>query len=128
MSTIWAPTPRVPIRPANTKAASAQLAFIANVLKETPAERLVVTAMHIPPRNDLDSKDPGTNTTDRAAFLKLLAGRPNTFSLSGHTHTTEHHYLGAEDGFTGPAPHHHHVLTLDSRAKCNRAMRTGKGS
>jgi 3',5'-cyclic AMP phosphodiesterase CpdA len=91
-----------------------QLAFIANALKETPAEKLVVAALHIPLRNDLDSKDPGTNTTDCAAFLKLLAGRPNTLSLSGHTHTTEHHYLGAEDGFAGPAPHHHHVLTAVS--------------
>jgi C terminal of Calcineurin-like phosphoesterase len=91
-----------------------QRAFIANVLRETPAERLVVAAMHIPLRNDLDSKDPGTNTTDCAEFLKLLAGRPNKFGLSGHTHTTEHHYFGAEDGFAGAAPHHHHVLTAVS--------------
>jgi len=91
-----------------------QLAFIANVLKETPIDKLIVTAMHIPLRNDLDSHDPGTNTADRADFLKLLAGRPNTLSLSGHTHTTEHHYFGAEDGFAGPAPHHHHVLTAVS--------------
>jgi hypothetical protein len=53
-----------------------QLAFIANVLKETPAEKLIVTALHIPLRNDLDSKDPGTNTADCAEFLKLLARRP----------------------------------------------------
>ena len=91
-----------------------QLAFIANVLKETPADKLIVTAMHIPLRNYLDPNDPATNTADRADFLKLLAGRPNTLSVSGHTHTTEHHYFGAEDGFAGPAPHHHHVLTAVS--------------
>ncbi len=91
-----------------------QLAFIANVLKETPADTLVVTAMHIPLRNYLDPADLSTNTADRAEFLKLLGGRPHTLSLSGHTHTTEHHYLGADDGFAGPAPHHHHVLTAVS--------------
>ncbi len=53
-----------------------QLAFIANVLKETPADKLIVTAMHIPLRNYLDPNDPSTNTADRADFLKLLAGRP----------------------------------------------------
>ncbi len=91
-----------------------QLGFVANVLKETPADTLVIACMHIPLRNDLDPHDPSTNTADRAAFLKLLAGRPNTLSVSGHTHTTEHHYFGAEDGFAGPAPHHHHVLTAVS--------------
>jgi 3',5'-cyclic AMP phosphodiesterase CpdA len=91
-----------------------QLAFIANVLKKMPTDKLVVTVMHIPLRNYLDPKDPGTNTSDRADFLTLLAGRPNTLSLSGHTHTTEHHYFGAEDGFIGTTPHHHHVLTAVS--------------
>jgi 3',5'-cyclic AMP phosphodiesterase CpdA len=91
-----------------------QLAFVANVLREFPADKLVVTGMHIPLRNYLDGNDPSTNTADRAEFLKLLAGRPNTFSVSGHTHTTEHHYFGADDGFAAPAPHHHHVLTAVS--------------
>jgi len=91
-----------------------QLAFIANVLKEYPADKLVVTTMHIPLRNYLDPEEPNVNTVDRAAFLKLLAGRPNTLSLSGHTHTTEHHYFGADDGFAGSAPHHHHVMTTVS--------------
>ena len=91
-----------------------QLAFIANVLKEYPADTLVVACMHIPLQNYLDGADPATNTVDRAEFLQLLAGRPNTVSLSGHTHTTEHHYFGAADGFVGPVPHHHHVLTAVS--------------
>jgi hypothetical protein len=91
-----------------------QQAFIANVLKEFPEDKLVVTCMHIPLQNYLDPKDTSTNTADRGDFLKLLAGRPNTVSLSGHTHTTEHHYFGAEDGFAGPSPHHHHVMTAVS--------------
>ncbi|HKM88898.1 MAG TPA: calcineurin-like phosphoesterase family protein [Xanthobacteraceae bacterium] len=91
-----------------------QLAFIANVLKEFPADKLVVTCMHIPLQTYLDSANPVMNTVDRGAFLKLLAGRPHTVSLSGHTHTTEHHYFGAEDGFAETLPHHHHVMTAVS--------------
>jgi hypothetical protein len=91
-----------------------QLTFIANVLKEYPADKLVVTAMHIPLQNYLDPNDAATNTADRADFLELLAGRPRTLSLAGHTRTTEHHYFGAADGFAGPSPHHHHVLTAVS--------------
>ena len=91
-----------------------QRTFIANVLKEFPAEKLVVTCMHIPLQNYLDPTDAATNTADRGDFLRLLAGRPNTVSLSGHTHTTEHHYFGAEDGFSGRALHHHHVMTAVS--------------
>ena len=91
-----------------------QLAFLGNLLRETPAEKLIVACMHIPLQNYLDPNDPGVNTVNRGDILKLLAGRPNTVSLAGHTHTTEHHYFGAEDGFAGDAPHHHHVLTAVS--------------
>jgi hypothetical protein len=87
-----------------------QRAFIANVLKETPADRLVVVAMHIPLRTYIDPQAPGINTVDRGEFLKLIGERP-CVSFSGHTHTTEHHYFGAEDGYAGATPHHHHVMT-----------------
>ncbi len=90
-----------------------QLAFVANVLAETPREKLVVAVMHIPLRCYVDPDHPGRNTADRDAFLRLLEGRPSV-SFSGHTHTTEHHYLtpeGAPDRFL---PHHHHVLTTVS--------------
>lgn len=82
-----------------------QLAFVANLLRETPKDRLVVVAMHIPLRNDLDQSR-ANNTVDGDELLKLLAGR-KAFSIAGHTHTTEHHYLG-------PDQHHHHVLTAVS--------------
>jgi hypothetical protein len=90
-----------------------QLAFIANVLKETPTDRLVVVSMHIPLRTYLDPREPAMNTADRAELLKLLAGRPSV-SFSGHTHTTEHHYFETEDGNPASVPHHHHVLTTVS--------------
>ena len=90
-----------------------QLAFVANVLKQTPAARLVAAFMHIPLQNYLDPNDPTMNVADRAEFLALLAGR-NAVSFAGHTHTTEHHYFGPADGFMGSEPHHHHVLTAVS--------------
>jgi hypothetical protein len=91
-----------------------QLDFIANVLNKFSPEKLVVACTHIPLQTYLDPVDPALNTVDRGDFLKLLTGRPHTVSLSGHTHTTEHHYFGVESGFAGPSPHHHHVMTTVS--------------
>ena len=91
-----------------------QLDFIANILNAFPADKLVIACMHIPLQTYLNPADPEMNTADRGDFLKLLAGRPHTVSLSGHTHTTEHHYFGVESGFSGPSPHHHHVMTTVS--------------
>lgn len=85
-----------------------QLAFMANLLKETPLDKLIVVCMHIPLRTYLDPGGPAVNTADRADFLRLIAGRP-AVSFSGHTHTTEHHYLDLDGG-----QHHHHVLTAVS--------------
>jgi hypothetical protein len=90
-----------------------QLAFVANVLRQTPADRLVVAAMHIPLATYLDPTDPASNTADGSAFIKLLGERPS-ISFSGHTHTTEHHYLGDADCDSGDRLHHHHVLTAVS--------------
>ncbi|MFI5016195.1 MAG: calcineurin-like phosphoesterase C-terminal domain-containing protein, partial [Hyphomicrobiales bacterium] len=94
-----------------------QLTFIANLLKEIAADKLVVIGMHIPLTTYLDLKDPAVQTVNRAALLKLISDRPNTVSFSGHTHTTEHHYYGAEDGFTGQSPHHHNVMTAVSGSR-----------
>jgi 3',5'-cyclic AMP phosphodiesterase CpdA len=91
-----------------------QLAFVEAVLKEFPVDRLVVLGMHIPLRTYLGPNDPWQNTVDRAELFKLLADRPNAVSFAGHTHTTEHHYFGADDGYAGATPHHHHVLTAVS--------------
>ncbi len=88
-----------------------QLDFVRNLLVHVPREQLVVISMHIPLVGEDDPIDPAGMTHDRAELLRLLSERPNTLSLAGHTHTTEHHYLGPEHGFLGPGLHHHHVLT-----------------
>jgi hypothetical protein len=90
-----------------------QLAFVSHVLRETSADRLVVAAMHIPLRSYLDPNDPTLNTSDGSELLRLIGDRPS-ISFSGHTHTTEHHYLGTDDDNAGTKPHHHHVITTVS--------------
>ena len=88
----------------------AQLAFVRGVLAHTPDDTLVVAVMHIPIRTFLGT-EAYQNLANRDAFFRLLEGRRHTVSFSGHTHTTEHHYFGRDDGWPGEAPHHHHVLT-----------------
>jgi 3',5'-cyclic AMP phosphodiesterase CpdA len=88
----------------------AQLDFVRNVLAKTPPETLVVAVLHIPIRTYLGS-EPYQNLVNREALFRLLEGHKYTVSFSGHTHTTEHHYFGAADGWNGAEPHHHHVLT-----------------
>lgn len=90
-----------------------QLEFVKNILARTPQDKLIVMVLHIPLRNYLDD-EPGTNLTNAKELFALFEGRRYTVSFSGHTHTTEHHYFDAADGWTGPTPHHHHVMTAVS--------------
>jgi hypothetical protein len=57
-----------------------QLAFAANLLRETPNRRLIIAVMHIPLRNYLDPDDPSKNTGDRAQFLALLGAARRSVS------------------------------------------------
>src|SRR3984885_8631050 len=87
-----------------------QLVFVRNVLAHAPDDMLIVMVMHIPINTFLDN-EPYQNLQDRDAFFALFEGRRYTVSFAGHTHTTEHHYFDAADGWKGAAPHHQHVLT-----------------
>lgn len=91
-----------------------QLAFVRNVLANVGRDELVVLSMHIPLLNYQNPATATDNTADRHELLGLLSRHPRTVSFAGHMHLTEHHYLGTESGFYGPAPHHHHVLTAAS--------------
>jgi hypothetical protein len=88
----------------------AQLEFMRGVLAKTPPETLVVAVLHIPIKTYLGS-EPYQNLLNKEALFGLLDGRKYTVSFAGHTHTTEHHYFGSDDGWNGAEPHHHHVLT-----------------
>ena len=81
-----------------------QLNFIRNVLQHVPTAALVVCSFHVPLKT-LAGQGPGITNVDTDAFLAAIASHGNSVSLSGHTHTNEHWYLGA---------HHHHVLSAVS--------------
>ena len=89
-----------------------QLAFVRNVLANVPRDSLVVYCFHIPLRT-LAGTDPDTATVNARAFLEAISSHPNSLSFSGHTHTSEHWYFGAQDGFSG-GTHHHQVLAAVS--------------
>jgi C terminal of Calcineurin-like phosphoesterase/N terminal of Calcineurin-like phosphoesterase len=87
-----------------------QLEFVRNVLGHTPDDRLIVVVLHIPLKTAI-GPEPRQNLVNRQDLFDLFEGRRYTVSFAGHTHTTEHHYFDAADGWKGPEPHHHHVLT-----------------
>ena len=74
------------------------LDFVENDLRFVPQDQLVVISMHMP-----------LSTANHGALLSLIADRPNTVSLSGHTHDIEHQFIGLDQD--GPdADSHHHVI------------------
>lgn len=74
-----------------------QLQFIREDLKLVPEEQMVVLLMHIPI----------IGMQDKESLFRLIENRPFCISISGHTHTHEHHFLTKADGWKGPKPHHH---------------------
>lgn len=89
-----------------------QLAFVRNVLANVPRDSLVVYSFHIPIRT-LAGNEPSIAAIDAKEFLAAIATHPNSVSFSGHTHTNEHWYFGAAEGFPN-GTHHHHVLSAVS--------------
>jgi len=89
-----------------------QLGFVRNVLANVPKDDLIVISFHIPLRTYV-TDDPANNTIDRKDFLSAIGTHSNTVSFSGHTHTNEHWYFAADDGYPAGV-HHHHVLAAVS--------------
>lgn len=90
--------------------AEEQLRWLEQELSHVDENRLVFVATHAP----LGSENGAYSTGNREQLFKLLGGRPNLYSVAGHTHTTDHMYFGEEDGFPGPGEFHHHVLAAVS--------------
>ena len=105
-----------------------QLEFVRNVLTHTPPDTLIVMVLHIPLRTYMDMPVHASSIekASRDELFALFEGRRYTVSFSGHTHTTEHHYFDAADGWKGAAPHHHHVMTAVSRLLVERALRSSR--
>lgn len=82
-----------------------QFAFLQAYLDTLRKDRLLVLGMHIP----LFDAAPGRETfrhADRARLFALLREFPHVLVLSGHSHTQQHYYHGADEGWNGPAPLH----------------------
>jgi hypothetical protein len=94
-----------------------QLDFVRNVLGNVPRDSLVVISFHIPLKT-LAATDAANNTVDTKDFLAAIGTHPNTVSFCGHTHTNEHWYFGAADGYAADGQpggvHHHHILAAVS--------------
>ncbi|MEM8563551.1 MAG: calcineurin-like phosphoesterase family protein [Pseudomonadota bacterium] len=111
-----------------------QLKWLERDLEFVPENKLVFLAMHAPLETYLGDA-PTITTRDRRALFDLLSGREHLYAVAGHTHTTEHHYFGDEDGFAGPGELHHHILTtvsgswwggpLDARGIASAMQRDG---
>ena len=94
-----------------------QLGFVRNVLANVPRDSLVVISFHIPLKT-LAATDAANNTVDIKDFLASIGTHANTVSFCGHTHTNEHWYFGAADGYAADGQpggvHHHHILAAVS--------------
>ena len=75
-----------------------QLTFIRNDLAFVPKDQLVVVSFHIPLMEMRDVKK----------LMNLLGDRPNTLSLSAHTHFQRDDFIGPEHGWHDDDLHHHH--------------------
>jgi hypothetical protein len=82
----------------NGRISPTQLTFIANVLKATDPNRLVVFATHIPLVGFDNRESQPHQTDDLQELYALLEGR-RALSLSGHSHTLEN--LAPGDSFAG---------------------------
>lgn len=91
------------------------LGFVEALLAELDdPEAPVVILHHIPLRTYQDPEAANINTVNKEDLFRILSGRSNLYAVHGHTHTTEHHYFGAEDGFDAPEPLHSHIIATVS--------------
>lgn len=72
-----------------------QFAWLEQYLATLDDKRLVVIGVHIP------LFDANFRSADRQKLFDLLARFPKRLVLSGHTHTQEHRYYTAADGWNG---------------------------
>ncbi len=77
--------------------AKRQLEWLRNDLAMVPKNHLVFIAMHIPL----------LSVQNRQDLFRIIEDRPNTVSVSAHTHVQAHYFLAEKDGWNGREPHHH---------------------
>ena len=91
-----------------------QLDWLEAELAHVPKGKLLVLAMHIPLLTRAGPDGDQRGVQDRRALFALLDEYPNLYAVAGHTHTTQHVWIGEDDGYQGEEAFHHHVLTTVS--------------
>lgn len=81
-----------------------QFAFLGAYLPTVSKDRLLVLAMHIPLFEE-DGKD-SFRDADRARLFDLLRDFPHVLVLSAHSHSQQHVFHDAGDGWHGAQPLH----------------------
>ena len=77
-----------------------QFAFLTQYLATVDTQRLVVIGLHMP------LFDASFRSADRQRLMDLLARFPKRLVLSAHTHTQQHRYWQAADGWAGQGALH----------------------
>ncbi|WP_245683429.1 calcineurin-like phosphoesterase C-terminal domain-containing protein [Pseudotamlana agarivorans] len=83
------------------------LRFIENDLKHVDKDKLIILGFHIP----IFEFEPGPDQfqeLDVQKLFDLLKGFQYTISLSGHTHSQNHHFFTKEEGWPNSGYHHHY--------------------
>lgn len=83
------------------------LEFIKNDLKHVSKDKLIVLAFHIP-IYEFEKGPDQFREGDRQKLFDLLKGYQYTLSLSGHTHSQNHHFFTTEEGWPNAGFHHHY--------------------
>ncbi len=91
-----------------------QFAFLESYLPTLRKERLLVLAMHIP-LFEKDGKD-SFRDADRARLFELLRDFPHLLVLSAHSHTQQHVFHDADNGWNGAQPLHEYNVGAASGA------------
>ncbi|MCC6795635.1 MAG: calcineurin-like phosphoesterase C-terminal domain-containing protein, partial [Candidatus Hydrogenedentes bacterium] len=71
--------------------------FVKNYLATVPKDKLIVMTMHIPI----------LRVKGNDQIYAMLAERPNTFTISAHTHEQANVFIDKDRGWPGAEPHHH---------------------
>ena len=105
----------------NGRVTETQLEWLEGLIERTPEDRLIVLNTHIPFVSFVDATS-GQHQTDEVTQIYDMLEEREALSLSGHTHTMEHHAPGELfDGWkemtgTGPLPFRHIVAGAASGA------------
>ncbi|MDX2145769.1 MAG: calcineurin-like phosphoesterase family protein [Rhodospirillaceae bacterium] len=76
--------------------------------------KLIILAMHMPLVDTQRRGQEMYHVLDSSVLFDILKTRARVISFAGHSHLTQHHYFGPDEGYQGPSELHQHVLATVS--------------